>query len=1243
MENESRRRILLSVCNDLEQKLRAREEIRCEHYFDQHPWLAEDSEVALDLVYTEYNVRRELGPQPAHEEYLSRFPQWRDQLRHQFRLDELLVDSLTPSEEYANFNDEAFTALASRRFRILGRFARGGIGEVARALDTELNREVAVKSLLPDLIDNGMVRERFLREAVITGRLEHPGIVPVYAMGVDANGSPFYAMRLIHGKNFQEAIQDHYSRTPSGNGFNTSEFLELLRRFLNVCTTIAFAHSRGVIHRDIKPQNIMLGLFGETLVVDWGLAKVDATEVFTDVKLNVADPDCQAEQVSPASCEVKNLISQDLEDEDEAKLPALTDELLIGTPAFMSPEQALGQAHQVGPSSDIFSLGATMHMLLTGKSRFGNSDVDVILQRLIAGEFDRPRRVNRAIPKPLEAICMKALALEPTDRYAAAIDMASDIEHWLADEPISAINESWVDRLSRFGRRNRSAAMAGSLALLLIAVVSTLAALRINNERLRAERQRIQTEQVNARLALDRGIQLVAANEAGAGMLWFERALSLAPKQDVDLRRVILTNLAFARRQLVQRVQTFTREHSDVLALFSSNGNRLLTCSGVGWITVIEVTSGAVILDLKLPETKIVGGHFADESHALIASTSAQGGLEIVRVSIQHPNMDSGPLAPPIILAKSGKLGLIAFNPEQSLVAAELEIDSKPTMCVWGLPMGDLLSSFPIDSKLVDLGFSGMSELIWVNADRRARAQGVSPGSNAVAPWVFGESIDKLAIPLAGGQLFSISKGGSLSKWDTKRRTKVFSLSIQSEVVESVACSDDGGLIAITESAGIIHVLSTVDQGPACESLRMDHYVGLLRFRPKSTELLVPNHRLSSSLWKVPESEGYVVRFDQKSVRSAEFSSDGDAVVTASRSSAYLRNGLIGSGALIEYKHKDRVNQVTLSPDGRSVLTACRDGSARLWNAGNSSQLGQEIPHRSTNGRPVSVTTAAFSPSGEVIATGDASGLIHFSRPDNGEVICSTDRLFSSVLSVSFKPDGKQLAASYSHPENSVRVWDVTNGQLVWKGLHTESVRTVAFSSDGKTVLSASNDNTAQFWNGMDGQAMGHTMQHRGEVFFAKFSPNGRIIVTGGYDANVRLWHVPTGEAYGEPMQHDSLVLDADFNSDGSQLLTGSLDQTARIWDINTCLPLTAPLQHTTSVSSVRFHPSSNIAFTTSRIWHLPNSFPDDPELEASWVRLATERTLGANNSIEWIDVSRLKHETQEFYRQTGMQWEDWQ
>ena len=374
--------------------------------------------------------------------------------------------STGPDPERTTTYDLGSASSDGQRFRVLRPHARGGLGAVFVALDAELHREVALKRILDHHADDPTSRSRFVLEAEITGGLEHPGIVPVYGLGNYGDGRPYYAMRFVRGDSLKDALASFHAdeSLKADPGRRSLELRKLLRRFVNVCNAIDYAHTRGVLHRDIKPANVIVGKHGETLVVDWGLAKVMG-------------------KTEPGSASDERTMVLTSVGAGAETLPGS----LVGTPAYMSPEQAAGDLARVGPRSDVYSLGATLYCLLTGRRPFTEEGLARVLQAVQKGDFPPPRSVDRTIAPELQAVCLMAMALKPEGRYISPRMLAEEIERWMADEPVTAFPEGLARRLARWSRRNRSWVRAGVAALLLVAVVSSVAALAIDQAR-RGER-----------------------------------------------------------------------------------------------------------------------------------------------------------------------------------------------------------------------------------------------------------------------------------------------------------------------------------------------------------------------------------------------------------------------------------------------------------------------------------------------------------------------------------------------------------------------------------------------------------------------------------------------------------------------------------------------------------------------------------------------------------------------------------
>ncbi len=484
------------------------------------------------LLAVELEMRRERGESPTREEYAVRFPEWVDLVCAVFEDQYVAQGDTTVTFAPGAAGDQGSSAPSgppdAPRFRVLRPHAAGGLGEVFIAHDHELNREVALKAMRDRHADDPSSRRRFLLEAEVTGALEHPGIVPIYSLGTGGDGRPYYAMQFVRGETLKEAIARHHApggAIPAAGGRSLA-LRHMLGRFVAVCNAIAYAHSRGVIHRDLKPANVMLGPYGETLVVDWGLAR--------STERGGADGAPGEGPLHPAA------------PDDSSVTRAGT---RLGTPQYMSPEQAAGRLDRTGPASDVYGLGATLYHLLTGRPPFGGQDVESMLEAVEKGDFPPPRQVEPSVPRALEAVCLKAMAVRPEDRYLTPVALARDVERWLADEPVSVHRETRLARVARWLRRHRTWALAGAVTLALTAAVSALAAFAVA----RAYRDEVEANQAAERRF---GLAIAAIERYYTGT---SQDLLLKQPQFAALRKQLLGT----PREFYQKLSAELEERSD--------------------------------------------------------------------------------------------------------------------------------------------------------------------------------------------------------------------------------------------------------------------------------------------------------------------------------------------------------------------------------------------------------------------------------------------------------------------------------------------------------------------------------------------------------------------------------------------------------------------------------------------------------------------------------------------------------
>jgi tetratricopeptide (TPR) repeat protein/tRNA A-37 threonylcarbamoyl transferase component Bud32 len=414
------------------------------------------------LVLLDIDYRRLRGDRPTALEYEARFSSLSGRLADAFagspseghsapsplsRGDGGAAPEPAAEHETTVYSPPFEPQLRSQRYLIQQFHARGGVGEIWLATDKEIGRQVALKCLREE---REAQRDRFLVEAQITGQLEHPGIVPVHDLGVDEAGRPFYVMSFIHGRTLKEVIEEYHAGGSASAEPREVQGRGLLEVFVKVCHAVAYAHHRGVIHRDLKPDNVMIGPFGEALVLDWGMAKARGQ----------AEPTAGTAPVQPT------YLSGSMETQAGA---------ILGSPAYMAPEAAEGRA--ADERTDVYLLGATLYHILTGRLPHQGGSLEKTLKLARTVPPPSPRRLKADIPRALEAVCLKAMARRKQDRYGSALELAKDMERYLAGAPVSAYREPVLIRAGRWCKQHRRALGRSLTAALALAAALVGAAL----------------------------------------------------------------------------------------------------------------------------------------------------------------------------------------------------------------------------------------------------------------------------------------------------------------------------------------------------------------------------------------------------------------------------------------------------------------------------------------------------------------------------------------------------------------------------------------------------------------------------------------------------------------------------------------------------------------------------------------------------------------------------------------------
>jgi WD40 repeat protein/tRNA A-37 threonylcarbamoyl transferase component Bud32 len=661
------------------------------------------------------------------------------------------------------------TTAPDGRFRVIRPLAHGGLGELFLALDPELDRQVALKELRAFHAYDPMSQSRFLLEAKVTGRLEHPGIVPVYGLGRYADGRPYYAMRFIEGETLKQAIERFHGSPDPGRDSSARElgFRRLLNSFVDACNAVAYAHSRGVVHRDLKPENIMLGPFGETIVVDWGIAKplAEVTGENTDNCSPPTDPD-DSSLTRPGT--------------------------MIGTPEYMSPEQAAGDLARVDRASDIYSLGATLYCLLVGHGPFPSGSVVDVLEHVRRGIFPAPRRLRRSIDPTLETICLKAMALEQEMRHATALALAGEIEAWLADVRFRGEQERALDDVKR------------SLV----------------------------------RLCIERAQNLFGRDKPGDGMLWLSRALAHLPANSPGIEHVIRASLSGwnGAAKLVER--TLAHGASVNAVSFSPDGRRLATVSDEKTARLWDMAKGALLSAPIRHETTIRAITFSPDG-GLIATASDDGMVRrwdgMTGAAVGRPFRHDAPVT------------AVRFSPDGSKIATA---SCAGIACLWeaasGRPIGGTteflagvtaITFHPDGSRLAAAGDDGR---VWfVETATATLLDDALP---------HGEPVSVLSFSPDGRRLLIGRKDGRVRLWDIFTKSTLAELPHRAEV--DCACYSPLGRSVVTACPDGTARLWDADTGkPIGEPLAHQGQIECIAFNPDGTTVATGSHDGAVRLW----------------------------------------------------------------------------------------------------------------------------------------------------------------------------------------------------------------------------------------------------------------------------------------------------------------------------------------------------------------------------------------------------------